>query len=251
MNVGTEPMAGDGILPQSEQKKFPGGLFITLEGLEASGKSTQAKRLKEYFEAQGYETILVGEPGGTVYGKAARELFLSHHRTLSPAAEVGLLLTCKSQLLETIIRPALKRGAVVICDRYTDTLYAYQHHAKNHPKELLDRMVTAFGCDFDPDFVIFYDIPAETSIKRSLERKNQGGEFTDLDGETILFHRSVHNGFLARLWGKPLDSYAIIHSQTAGIDEVTDESLKRINRRIRMLMVERRGAVEGLTDVDA
>lgn len=211
-------------------RKFPQGLFITLEGLEGSGKTTQGKRLKEWFQRQGHEVVLVGEPGGTPYGLKARELFLAEHRNLAPAAEVGLLLTAKAQLLFTVIFPALAAGKVVICDRYTDTLFAYQHYAKGHDARMMQRMLEAFGCDYNPHLTILFDIAPETSVRRSLQRKNEGGEYTDLDAETVEFHGRVRTGLHQRIlkWvGRP---YISIPSDTATMDQITDRTVDALRQ---------------------
>lgn len=177
-----------------QYKRFPEGLFITLEGMEACGKSTLAVTLAHWYGEQGYEVVRVHEPGGTEYGVKARELFLATHQDLVPEAEVGLLLTCKAQLLHTVIRPALKRGAVVICDRYTDTLFAYQHHAKGIDRDLICNMLDVFDCYWEPDFVLYLHVTLETSQKRTFIRKNAGGDFTSIDAAPSLFHQKVYIG---------------------------------------------------------
>ena len=128
------------------------GFFITLEGGEASGKSSLTHRLFETLvKDHDLQVIVVHEPGGTPYGVKARELFLANHGTLVPEAEVGLLLTMKAQLLKTVILPALEEGKVVLCDRYTDTLLAYQHHAKGHDRKRMQALLDAFDVDVAPD----------------------------------------------------------------------------------------------------
>ena len=197
------------------------GLFIVVEGLEGSGKTTQVAKLKEWFQAQGREVVVVHEPGGTPYGEAARTLFLNHHRTLVPEAEVGLLLTAKIQLLKTVVEPALAQGKIVLCDRFTDTLYAYQHFAKGHDINMMNDLVDVFtnGCETEPDFTILYQITPETSVMRSLARKNAGGAYTDLDAESLAFHNRVRNGLTQRLYSRPLRQGTEIFAEDT-IDEV-------------------------------
>ncbi len=167
------------------------GLFVVFEGVEACGKSTQVARVGEEFAREGYEVVIVHEPGGTEYGQEARELFLKHHRTLTPEAEIGLLLTAKKQLLEKVIKPALARGAIVLCDRYTDTLYTYQHHAKGHSAALISNMIQVFGADLEPELVVYCKVTAQTSCERILMRKAQGGDYNSMDAMAKEFHERL------------------------------------------------------------
>lgn len=215
-------------------KTFPNGLFITLEGLEASGKTTLSKRLHEWFIEQGYSCLLVGEPGGTDYGKGARQLFLDHHENMAPEAEVGLLLTAKAQLLQTRVQPALRQGHVVICDRYTDTLFAYQHHAKGHKREMMEKMVTAFNCDLLPDFTLLLRIDPEVSMRRSWMRKNEGGEYSSLDAAPESFHYSVSIGMIQELTRRPTNTWSVINAQL-DLDTVFESSIAQIRHRMEDL----------------
>lgn len=214
-------------------RKYPQGLFITLEGLEGSGKTTQARRLMEWFKRQGNQVVLASEPGGTPYGVKAREMFLAEHRSLVPEAEVGLLLTAKAQLLFTVILPALQAGKVVICDRFTDSLFAYQHFAKGHDGGMMQRMLESFGCDYNPHLTILFDITPETSVRRSLQRKNEGGEYSDLDAESLEFHSRVRAGLQQRILRWPGRPSIHIPSDTATMDEVTDRTINAIQSFLR------------------
>lgn len=199
------------------KKKIRYGLFITLEGLESAGKSTQCKRLKAALEEEGYEVVLVGEPGGTPYGQQARKLFLETHQDLVPAAEVGLLLTAKAQLLQTVIEPALMEGKIVICDRYTDTLFAYQHHAKGHERALMEEMIKAFRVDRQPDFTLLLRIDPDVSVRRSWERKNAGGEYSSFDAASVAFHTLVAFGLYKEIT-KRHGAYAVLNGEMSEED---------------------------------
>ena len=201
---------------------LPTGFFITLEGLEGSGKSTQANLLLEWFQSQGYDAILVREPGGTDLGADLRQLFFKYHDSICGAAEVGILLAAKAELLEKVIQPALLENKIVICDRYTDTLYAYQHGAKGHPTEMIDRMVDAFGCDLNPDFTVFYHITPEEAVERSQARRLGGGEFNNLDDRPAEFHRWVLNGFRERFDSRPGRDYAVVSGIGASPEEILE-----------------------------
>lgn len=175
-------------------RPFPNGQFITLEGPEGAGKTTQIERLRAWFESHGHDVVVVGEPGGTDFGKKIRELFLAEHRNITPEAEVALLVAAKSQLLQTVILPALDAGKVVLCDRYTDTLFAYQHHAKGHDRGMMQNILEAMNANLEPDLTILITIPAEESIRRSLKRRDEGGEYSNIDAEKIEFHQRVIDG---------------------------------------------------------
>ncbi len=219
-------------------KKFPHGLFITLEGLEGSGKTTLAQRLTDALRNQGYTVHLVGEPGGTPYGQAARQLFLTMHEQLAPESEIGLLLTCKAQLLRTVVEPALQRHEIVICDRYTDTLFAYQHHAKGHERALMTRMLSAFRCDRMPDLTLLLDISPETSIRRSRLRQQQGGEFTSLDAAPLEFHRKVADG-LAREIEPRLGYSASRIDAEQDLETVFQQAMQAIDSQMLRLSTQR------------
>jgi dTMP kinase len=183
------------------------GFFITLEGGEASGKSSVTHRLFETLTKEhGLDVIVVHEPGGTPYGLKARELFLTNHGSLVPEAEVGLLLTMKVQLLKTVIIPALEAGKIVLCDRYTDTLLAYQHHAKGHDRSRMQALLDAFDVDVPPDLTLFLDVPPVVAVQRLQRRRNEGGAYDDLDAAAIEFHEKIRNGFVYEMecseWSK-------------------------------------------------
>ena len=221
--------------------KFPHGLFLTLEGLESSGKSTLAKRLDEALSGMGYETLVVGEPGGTAYGQQARELFLNNHSKMVPEAEVGLLLTAKAQLLQEKILPALADGKIVICDRYTDTLFAYQHHAKGHDRKMMEEMLRAFNCQRMPDFTLLLRIDPEVSLRRSLERKAAGGAYTDLDAAPTAFHYAVSIGLIKELHYRAPGAYAVINAEL-DLDTVFETALERVTNQMDALRVWRETA---------
>ena len=223
----------------TKKRQFPGGLFVTLEGGEACGKSTQSVRLATWFESLGYDVVSVGEPGGTSYGLDARELFLKHHRNLTPRAEIGLLVTAKAQLLETVILPALLEGKVVICDRYTDTLFAYQHYAKGYPSSMIEELLIAMRCEIDPDFTLLYYCDPAQARDRGLVRKNAGGQYNDLDAETLSFYTRVSSGYAARLEFRPKASYAVISSEINTMDQVTKLSTTALLACMEKLAKER------------
>lgn len=212
--------------------RLPRGLFVVFEGIEACGKSTQVARVAEDLVANGYEVVTVHEPGGTDYGQEARELFLKHHRTMTPESEIGLLLTAKKQLLEQVIKPAMARGAIVLCDRYTDTLFTYQHHAKGHSAALIRRMIDVFQADLQPDLVVHCKVSAPTSCHRIEMRRSQGGDYNSMDSMARDFHYKLEAG-MAKQMARHVDERRItVDTEVLDIAGCTSAILSSIHTYI-------------------
>lgn len=204
--------------------KVRDGFFITMEGGEASGKTTLTKQLGEKLTQMGYTVVTVREPGGTPYGNKARQLFLEMHHELVPATEIGLLFTMKAQLLKTVIEPALQQGCVVICDRYTDTLLAYQHHAKGHSRRPIMAMSAAFETNKVPDLTLLIDLPVDVAMQRIQRRRDEGGDYNSFDSAVLEFHQKIRDGFhyeIVEHW-KGLRKTVTIDSNREYIDVFVD-----------------------------
>jgi dTMP kinase len=194
------------------------GFFIVLEGPEGSGKSTQAKRLAERFAASGREVVLTREPGGTAIGEQIRIILLDRNNyAMLPKTEALLLSAARAQHVGTVIRPALERGAVVICDRYRDSTLAYQGGARGLEMAELEAIQDFATDDLSPDFRILLDIPVEIGLQR---RFSADGETNRLDEETLDFHRRVRTTFLALAARNP--NGWIVVDANAGQDEVAN-----------------------------
>jgi len=170
------------------------GLFITLEGIDFCGKTTQAKRLVSYLRRKEYKVLLVREPGGNRVAEKIRKLLLSRKNfNMTPLTELLLYEAARSQLTEMVILPALKQGKTVVCDRYTDSSLAYQGCGRGLNKKMiedLNRMAT-FG--LSPDLTIILDVPVTVSAKR---RQREGKEKDRLEKERSEFHKRIREGFL-------------------------------------------------------
>ncbi len=172
------------------------GFFLTLEGSEGSGKSTQAERLRARLEAKGFSVILTREPGGTPTGEKIREI-LQHNAAgedILPLTEVLLFAACRAQLVEKVIRPALARGTIVLCDRFVDSSLAYQGFGRRMG---LDRVLPVnesalAGCW--PDLTLWFDLPVEVAFRRVARR---GGREDRFEAENLEFHRRVSDGYRA------------------------------------------------------
>lgn len=169
------------------------GVFVTLEGGEGCGKSTQAARLVTALEAAGVDVRFLREPGGTVLGERLREILLDvRYAGMSPRAELLLYEAARAQLVDDVIGPALDAGAVVVCDRFYDSTTAYQGHARGLGAEAV-RIHNAFATDgLVPDVTLVLDIDAAHGLVRAV------GEGADrLESEALEFHERVRQGFLA------------------------------------------------------
>jgi len=199
----------------SESNRAP-GIFITLEGPDGAGKSTQARLLAERIRATGREVVETREPGGTALGERLRDVLMhapdGSHDALSDAL---LFNAARARQVSEVIRPALTRGAVVVCDRFSDSTLAYQGYGGGVPQsELRDLKVIAIG-DITPDRTVLVDLP----ISSGLERR-QAGSTADLTrfetdaaehGET--FHERVRSGYLALAKAEP-DRWRVVDGST-------------------------------------
>ena len=172
------------------------GLFITLEGTDGSGKTTQAARLVAYLEAQGYEVLQVHEPGGTQVGERIRELLLdTAAEGMDPLAELFLYEAARAQIVREVIRPALAAGKVVVCDRFTDSSVAYQGYGRKLGPELVSRLNEAATGGLEPDRTLFLDLEPDVSMQRALDGGSGGPDRMEAAGTD--FHRDVYDGFRA------------------------------------------------------
>jgi len=168
------------------------GLLVTLEGGEGSGKTTQSRRIVEYLRSTGREVLETREPGGTEAGELIRDILLHRVSALSPRAELALYLASRAQLVEEVVRPALARGAAVVCDRFTDSSAAYQGGARGLGVELVERMNEWATAGIVPDVTFYFDVkPAE-----GLARRGRKGALDRMEREDLEFHDKVRAAYL-------------------------------------------------------
>jgi len=166
--------------------------FITLEGPEGGGKSTQAKRLVDHLQAQGHEVLFTREPGGTEIGDQIRQVIMSlENKSMSPEAEFLLFSASRAQVVRELIKPQLERGGFVVCDRFYDSSLAYQGYGHELDLELL-RTITGFvSGGLVPDLTLLLDLTSELG----LERRKQDGRWNRLDDYDLAFHERVREGY--------------------------------------------------------
>lgn len=170
------------------------GLFITMEGPDGSGKSTQIALLKQYLEEKGYETILSREPGGTEISEKIRSVILDkENASMGYMTELLLYSAARAQLIEEVIKPALESGKAVICDRFVDSSAVYQGIGRNLGVDLVYHVNEYAIQGIMPDITFFIDIEAAEGIRR---KKNQA-QLDRMELESLAFHEKVAEGYRA------------------------------------------------------
>lgn len=175
------------------------GKFITLEGPEGGGKSTQARHLAARLSRAGMEVVSVREPGGTRAGELIRDI-LQHDKaaeSIPPNTEALLFNASRAQLVHHVIRPALRRGAWVVCDRFADSTTVYQGYGRGLDIETLLRLNAFAVGEIVPDLTLVLDLPVEIGFERLQARMAGGGGGHDrIEREDLDFHRRIRNGYL-------------------------------------------------------
>jgi dTMP kinase len=167
-------------------------VFITLEGPEGSGKSSQLPELADFLCEQGYPVLTTREPGGTEIGDQIRQVLVSlDNQALQPRTEILLFLASRAQLVEEVIKPALQDGKIVLCDRYGDSTLAYQGYGHGLDLTFL-RFMLAFATDnLKPDLTLLLDLDVEVGLLR----KKREDEWNRLDAYEVSFHKRVQRGY--------------------------------------------------------
>lgn len=170
------------------------GRFITLEGGEGTGKSTQVRRLASALEAQGKHCIITREPGGSPGAEEIRALLVNGlPGRWDPLTETLLVFAARADHVERTIRPALDAGKFVVCDRFTDSTYAYQGVGRDMPRETIRRIESIVLDDFKPDLTLVLDLPVETGLARAKSRGAAENRFENFDAA---FHERLRQAFL-------------------------------------------------------
>jgi dTMP kinase len=204
------------------------GIFVVFEGGEGAGKSTQVRLLRAAVERAGYDALVTREPGGTLVGEQIRSLLLDPAtRNLSDRAEALLYAAARAQHVEEVIRPALEKGAVVLCDRFIDSSVVYQGVARGLGDTQVAELNRWGTADLQPDLTIVLDVDAAEGLRRAGDSPDR------LENEGVAFHRTVNEGFRRRAAAHP-DRYLLIDA-TAPVETV--------HARIRAEILDRLGEV--------
>lgn len=177
------------------------GLFITLEGPEGAGKSTNREYLAEGLRTDGREVVLTREPGGTPLAERIRELLLApSSEPMAVDTELLLVFAARAQHLAGVVRPALARGAVVLCDRFTDASYAYQGGGRGVPEARIAALENFVQGDLRPDLTLVFDLPVEVGLARAAAR----GRLDRFEQEGRAFFEAVRQAYLRRAARDPV-----------------------------------------------
>lgn len=210
------------------------GLFLTFEGVEGSGKTTQCQRLAKVLREGGYRVVETREPGGTPFAERIRTILLGSPggplpaEPIAPECEAYLILACRSQHVARVIQPALTEGAVVLCDRFSDSTFAYQGYGRRLDLRTLHTLNRFATGGLAPDLTLLFDIPVQTGLAR---RRQAELESNRLDRETRQFHERVRRGFLELAAREPrrinvLDGRADPETVAAQVVEIVRRFLK-------------------------
>lgn len=202
-------------------------MLISFEGIEGTGKSTQALLLAEFLKGKGLDVVLTAEPGGTRIGQSIREVLLSvEHTGMHSTTELLLYFASRSQLIREIIEPSLKRGGIIITDRFTDSTIAYQGYGRGIALDLIDSIDWIATQRLRPGITILLDLDVEVGLKR-----NRGINKTDrLEREDIAFHQQVRKGYHKLAESEPgrirlIDASGSIREIQLGIIKIISEHI--------------------------
>ena len=207
--------------------------FITIDGGDGTGKSTQIKMLTKYLEDRGINVVMTEEPGGTPIGKELRMMLCAGDKDkMGPVAEALLYYADRSEHMRQVILPALEQGKWVISDRFADSTMAYQYYGYNKrvPKETLDALYKMTVGDSHPDLTIILDIDPRIGLARSIKR-NDASEVKETRHESreIEFHDNLRRGFLEI--AKTADRYVVLDANKS-IDELHKDIVAVVNERL-------------------
>lgn len=205
------------------------GLFITLEGPEGAGKSTNREYLAQRLRARGLDVVLTREPGGTPLAERIRELLLTPaDEPMSSDTELLLVFAARAQHLAQVIRPALARGAIVLCDRFTDATYAYQGGGRGQSVQRIEQLECFVQGDMRPDLTLIFDLPVEIGLSRAAAR----GRLDRFEQEGLDFFEAVRSAYLDRARQAP-QRYRVIDAgqSLAAVQQDLDALLPELFER--------------------
>ena len=205
------------------------GLFITVEGGEGAGKSTQMELIAGWLAAQGRNVVRTREPGGTQLAETLREILLDkRNASLSSLTELLLMFASRAQHLDELIRPALQRGDTVLCDRFTDATWAYQGGGRGLPSSEIAALEQLVHGDLQPDLTLLLDLPVEEGMGRAARR----GESDRFERESLPFFERVRTAYLDRASAEPgrfavIDAAGDVHAVWQQIQKVLQGRVKK------------------------
>jgi dTMP kinase len=197
------------------------GIFITFEGIDGSGKSTQLRLLSTFLRSQGLDVLTTREPGGTPVGLRLRAALLDAHEEVDPLTELLVFAADRAQHVRRVLRPALESGKIVLSDRYADATVAYQGHGRGFSPELIEEIVRLATEGLRPDLTLLFDLPVAESIARTSRRANGKHRGDRLDAEDPEFHSRVRDAYL-RIAAEDPERFRIINT-TGSVEDTYSE----------------------------
>jgi len=203
------------------------GIFITVEGTDGSGKTTQVRRMEAYLKEKGYDVLLVREPGGTRISEKIRSIILDpENQEMGIVTEMLLYASARAQLVFEVIKPAIENGKIVICDRFVDSSYVYQGFGRGISLETIEEANRAALGGISPDITFFFDVSPEIALKRRFA--STGAD--RIEKEKIAFHMKVYDGY-KKLASMHTERIKTIDS-TRSVEEIWEDVRKWLDRII-------------------
>jgi len=208
------------------------GKFITFEGIDGSGKSTQLRMLASELRVRGFDVLTTCEPGGTPLGRRLREVFLETEETVAPLAELLLFAADRAQHVNFLVEPALENGKIVISDRYSDATAAYQGAGRGFDEQSINQVIRLATGGLKPDLTLFFDISVKEAISRTNSRSDGGGEQKNrMDSETVEFYERVREAYLQIAENEP-ERFCVVDASGA-IDEIKTKVLELVTEFLK------------------
>ncbi len=200
------------------------GKFITFEGIDGSGKSTQLRLFASELRMRKFDLVTTLEPGGTPLGRRLREAFLETEENVSPLAELLLFAADRSQHVELLIKPSLAENKTVISDRYADSTFVYQGAGRGFDEKLVNQVIELATGGLKPNLTFFFDLPVEESVRRKTSRSNEGERHNRMDKENYDFYVRVREAYL-KLAEREKGRFRVIDASRS-INEISSEVIK-------------------------
>jgi dTMP kinase len=209
------------------------GRFITFEGIDGSGKSTQLRLLSGDLRVRGFDVLTTFQPGGTPLGRRLREAFLETEENVHPMAELLLFAADRAQHVNFLIKPALAEGRIVISDRYADATAAYQGAGRGFDEKIINQVIKLATDGLKPDLTLFFDIPIEKAILRTSARTDNETVKNRMDQETTDFYERVRRAYLKIAEKEPrrfsvIEAGGSIEDVHRRVSEIVDKFLKTV-----------------------
>lgn len=201
------------------------GLFITFEGADGSGKTTQLNNVKAFLEQKGFDVVVTREPGALEIGQKIRNILLHHDGIVADRCEMFLFLADRAQHVETFIKPAIEEGKIVLCDRHVDSTIAYQGYGRGQDIQLLKDLNKMAVNGLTPDLTLVFDVSTEVAQERV------GSEKDRMESAGIEFHRKVRNGYL-ELQKQECDRIKLVNANNS-IEKVFEDTREIVSKLIQ------------------